>query len=65
MPRRQDRVPDSKKSFNSFEEVERLITESAGLHLHDEDGLIVSREHVVFISRFNTQEKREAEAVEL
>lgn len=55
----------AKQSFNSFEEVEKLITETAGLHLHDEDRLIVSREQVVFISRFGTQEKREAKAVEL
>ena len=57
--------PTAKRSFNSFDEVEKPITEAYGLHLQAAGGLIVSREQVVFITRFNTQGKREAEADEL
>ena len=45
--------------------VEEEITEAAGLHLHDEDGLIVRMDQVVYITKFDTREKREKAAVEL
>lgn len=55
----------AKRSYNSLEMIEKEITEAAGLHLHDEDGLIVGMDQVVYMTKFNTREKREKAAMEL
>lgn len=54
-----------KRNFSTLARIPQPDLEAPRLHLHDEDGLIVSKEHVVFIQGFTTQVEREAATTKL
>lgn len=57
--------PTCKRNFQTLAPVPEPDPEAPCLHMHNEEGLIVSKKQVVFIQGFTTQAERETAAAEL
>lgn len=55
----------AKRTYKNVEPLDEAVTEALGLHLHDEDGMIVSNKLIVFPNEIKTHEKREMAAKDL